>query len=228
MALGDIFKKILGRPKEQVSITLTNITLKFGGDFHALEGRTLKEQIFSLEVPFQNKMGSGLLPDNLKGPDITINQVSAEKPFELIDISPKPPVNVAYLSSTLFKLKIKAPMANYTGPLLIAFNTESKDNVNVDLDKMVLVHGEEKAEMPGTKINMILKKSQIIRRDIQAYNILKYGQKVEGISISKPFEIVSADPAPPFTVDRKDSYVVKLFIKCPDFNYAGSMEISFK
>ena len=207
---------------------LTNITLKFVGDHHALKGREINEQIFKLDIPFQNRMGSGLLPDNLKGPEIRISEIKADPPFELLGVSPQPPVSVPYLSSQMFKLRIRAPSTNYTGPLAIAFNTDSKENVNIDVSKLVLIDGNNRAEVEESSNNMILKKSQIVRRDIQVYKILKYGRKVTSLSINKPFEIASSEPSAPFTIDRKDSYVVKVFIKCPDFNYAGPMEISFR
>lgn len=228
MALSDILDKIRGKSKEPSSVNLTSITLKFGGDTHALGGREIKEQVFDLDIPFQNKMGSGLLPDNLKGPEITINEIKVEKPFELVKASPQPPLNIAYLGSTHFKLKIRIPTPNYSGPLAITFGTDSKDNVNIDVERMVLIDGTKRTELDGTKVNMILKKQQIIRRDIQAYNILKHGRTVHEVKINKPFEIVSIDPPAPFTVDKKDSYVLKMYIKCPEFNYAGPMEISFK
>lgn len=228
MGLSDIFNRIKGRPSRSGSISLTSINLKFGADVHAIAGREVKEQVFRLEIPFQNKMGSGLLPSHLKGPGITINDVLVERPFELVEASPKTPLSIPYLESTTFKLRIKAPAQNYSGPLSITFGTDSKDNVNIDVKKMTLVDGERKADVEETASNMILKRSQIIRRDVQAYKILKHGRRVEEVGINKPFEVVSTDPAVPFTIDRKDSYVIKVYIKCPDFNYAGPMEISFK
>jgi len=227
LALTDFLKRISGRNSPQAGITLTSINLKFGADVHAIAGREIKEQVFRLEIPFQNKIGSGLLPDNLKGPEITINDVLIERPFELVDASPKTPLNVAYMSRTVFKLQIKGP-PSYTGPLSITFSTDSKDNVNIDVEKVTLIDGDRRADVEDTAVNMILKKSQIVRRDVQVYKILKYGRTVEKVGINKPFEIVSSDPPFPFTVDRKDSYIIKLYIKCPDFNYAGPMEISFK
>lgn len=228
MGLLDIFRGFRGKPAGKGAITLTSINLKFGADVHALAGREIKEQVFSLDIPFKNTIGSGLLPDNLKGPSITINEIAVERPFELVSVSPNPPLSVSYLSSTLFRIKLRSPMLNYTGPLSITFVTEGKDNVNVDVKKVTLLDGGKSADIEETAANMILKKSQIVRRDIQAYKILKYGREVQSVSINKPFEIVSTEPAAPFTVDRRDSYIIKMFIKCPDFNYAGPMEISFK
>ena len=228
MGILDVFKKLGGKSREKAVMTLTSINLKFGADVHALGGRELNEQVFDLDIPFKNTIGSGLLPDNLKGPSVTINGITVEKPFELLSISPKPPISVGYLSSTLFKMKLRAPMLNYTGPLSITFVTDGSDNVNIDVKKITLVDGGRRADIEDTTANMILKKSQIVRRDIQAYKILKYGRTVSGISINKPFEVVSTEPAVPFAVDRNDSYIIKIFIKCPEFNYAGPMEISFK
>lgn len=228
MALSDIFKRLTGKSPKPEGVILTSINLKLGADVHAINGRKIEEEVFQLEIPFHNKMGSGLLPAHLKGPEITINEVLVEKPFELVESSPKTPLNVPYMSSIPFTLKIRAPEGSYSGPLSITFGTDSKDNVNIDLKKITLMDGPKTIDMEDTATNMILKKSQIIRRDVQLYKILKHGRVVQEIGINEPFEIVSSEPATPFTVDRKDSYIMKLYIKCPDFNYAGPMEISFK
>ncbi len=228
MKISDILKKITGRPSKPEGVTLTSINLKLGADVHALNGREITEEVFRLDIPFQNKIGSGLLPSHLKGPDMTINDILVEKPFELLESSPKTPLNVPYMASMPFSLRIRAPKGSYSGPLSITFDTDSKDNVNIDVKKMTLIDGQRTADIEDTATNMILKKSQIIRRDIQVYKILKYGRRVEKVEINKPFEVVSTDPATPFTVDRKDSYIIKIFLKCPDFNYAGPMEITFK
>jgi hypothetical protein len=225
LGLGSFFRK--GGKSPPGAISLTSINLRFGTDMHAISGREFKDEVFTIEVPFHNKMGSGLLPDNLKGPDISINEITVEKPFELVEVTPKPPTNVAYMSSANFTLKIRALTPNYSGPLTITFATDSKDNVNIDVQKILLSDGTKKVEIEDTANNMILKKSQIIRRDIQVYKILKYGKRVDNIEVNKPFQIVSSEPAVPFTVDKKDSYMVKLFIKCPEFNYAGPLELTF-
>ena len=222
----------LGKRKENAvnkkKVTLTGINLRFGGDVHGIEGKELDEQIFTLDIPFQNKMGSGLLPDNLKGPDMTISSMKVDKPFELVEVQPGLPVDVSYLSKVVFHLRIKAPSMNYTGPLGILFGTESEDNVSVDIGKTVLIDGEKKVKLDLPSEKMVMKKSQIFRRDIQLYNILKFGREISNVSANSPFEIVSTEPGSPFTLDRKDSYVLKVFIKCPDFNYAGPLEINFR
>lgn len=225
MDLSSIFKRG-GRPQPN-AITLTSINLRFGADMHAIAGKEFDKEVFTIEVPFYNKMGSGLLPDNLKGPDISINEITVEKPFELVEANPRPPVSVAYMSSANFKLRIKATTLNYSGPLTITFGTDSKENVNIDVQKILLSDGTKKVEIEETANNMILKKSQIIRRDIQVYKILKYGKRIERIEANEPFQIVSSEPGVPFVVDRKDSYMIKLYIKCPEFNYAGPLELTF-
>jgi hypothetical protein len=223
--LGSILDKIKGKSTQQNTVTLTSINLRFGADVHAISGREFRGDTFNIDVPFHNRMGSGLLPDNIKGPGISIKEITVDRPFELLEVSPKPPIEVAYMSSTNFSLRIKALTLNYSGPMTITFNTDSKENVNIDIQKILLSDGTRKVELEDTTSNMILKKSQIIRRDIQIYKILKYGKKVEKIEVNEPFQIV--EPTTSFTVDKKDSYIIKLFIKCPDFNYAGPLEITF-
>ena len=227
MAITDIFKRLKKNKKSKASIFLTSINLRFGSDVHALSGKEVEGQEFELEIPFKNTMGSGLLPDHLKGPGIKITSISTDVPFQILSTEPKTPISVDYLSSLVFRVRLRSPTTNYTGPVTISFNTESGDNVNIDLNKVVLVDGTLRVDIEDTASNMILKKSQIIRRDIQVYKILKYGRSVSAVKANDPFEVVSSEPSMPFIVDKKDSYVIKLYIKCPDFNYAGPLELSF-
>ena len=227
LGITEIFKRLKGNKTPGKSITLTSINLRFGSDVHALQGMEFDKEEFELKIPFKNTMGSGLLPDNLKGPEITIKKVSVDSPFQLVGLSPETPLSVGYLESTNFNVRLRSPSPNYTGPVTVSFETDTSENVNIDLNKVVLIKDNIRREIEDTAANMILKKSQIIRRDIQVYKILKYNQAVSSVKANPPFEIVSSEPAAPFTIDRKDSYVIKLFIKCPDFNYAGPLEITF-
>ena len=130
---------------------------------HALSGKEVEGQEFELEIPFKNTMGSGLLPDHLKGPGIKITSISTDVPFQILSTEPKTPISVDYLSSLVFRVRLRSPTTNYTGPVTISFNTESGDNVNIDLNKVVLVDGTLRVDIEDTASNMILKKSQIIR-----------------------------------------------------------------
>ncbi len=151
-----------------------------------------------------------------------------DKPFALLGIDPVLPVDVPYLGSTRFTLKIKGPDGSYNGPLVVKFDTSSKENIDLSIARIMLVHGSKRVELEGSTSNMNIKKNQVFRRDIQVYKVLSFGDKVESIEIGKPFALASCETKFPFTVDRKDSYIITLFIKCPEYSYAGEMEISFK
>ncbi len=207
--------------------SITGINIRLGGDVHSLPGREVGE-VFDLSIPFKNRLGNGLLPDNLKGPDITVSNITVDMPFRLVETVPKLPVEVPYKSEVSFALKIKGPEGNYSGPLLIKFDTSSKDNIDLNIARIVLASGAKKADLEGSTFNMNIKKGQIFRRDIQLYKVLSFQQKVEAVEISAPFQIISTEPKAPFAIDKKDSYVMTIFIKCPEFSYAGDMEIVFR
>ncbi len=207
--------------------TITSINIRLGGDVHSLPGKDVSG-IFDINIPFKNRLGNGLLPDNLKGPDITVSTISIEKPFELISIKPALPINVQYMSEENFALRIKPPDGSYNGPLFVKFGTGSSDNIDINVAKIVLVNGEKRADLESSAFNMNIKKGQVFRRDIQLYKILSFQQKISSVEASAPFSIVSTQPSVPLSVDVKDSYIVTLFIKCPEFNYAGDMEIVFR
>ena len=227
MTLSQFLGKMPWKKGGQTKTELTSINLRFGQDMHALPGKSIDGEEFDLEIPFKNRLGSGMLPSHLKGPSITIKEVRVEKPFSLISSEPGAPLSVPYMGEILFKIRVRAPGGSYTGPLTLAFESEKSDDVNIDIEKITLTNGSRTVEVEETSSNMILKKSQIIRRDMQAYKILSFGQEVANVSASKPFEVVSTEPKAPFSIDRKDSYIIKIYIKCPDFNYSGPMEIRF-
>ena len=207
-------------------ISITAINIRLGGDVHSLPGKDVEKQFF-LDVPFNNRLGNGLLPDNLKGPNITVSDITVDKPFELVSIKPALPIDVSYMSKEVFKLELKGPDGSYSGPLLIKFGTSSNNNIDVSISKVMLVHNSSKVELEGSTFSMNIKKGQIFKRDIQLYKVLSYQAKIEKIEISKPFEIMEITPKPPFILDIKDSYVASFLIKAPDFNYAGDVEITF-
>ena len=207
--------------------SITSINIRLGGDVHSLPGRDVGD-VFDVAIPFRNRLGNGLLPDNLTGPNITVSGIAVDKPFELLEIKPQLPVEVPYMSNRGFSLKIRAPQGSYNGPLLIKFDTSSKDNIDLNVSRIMLVSEAKRVELEGSTFNMNIKRGQIFRRDIQLYKVLSFGQKVSAVEVAKPFEIISTEPKVPFTLDKKDSYIVTLFIKCPEFSYAGEVEISFR
>ncbi len=236
MSILDIFKgkrsirndKTSDTPQEEhkKAATITAVNIRFGGDVHSLPGMDVDE-IFTFQLPFQNTIGNGLLPDNLKGPTINVEKITVDKPFTLLEIEPTLPTEVQYLTKMKFNLKIKAPQGNYSGPMLIKLETNSKDNVDISISKIILANAQKKVELEESMFSMNIKKGQPFKKDIQLYKILSYNTRVKEVKINEPFEIISIKPEVPFVLDRKDSYVANIVIKAPNFNYAGEMEIGF-
>ncbi|MEM0201128.1 MAG: hypothetical protein QXD23_01870 [Candidatus Micrarchaeaceae archaeon] len=232
MSIIDFFKKNKKNTSTDQSsskskpINITAINIRLGGDIHSLPGRDV-ETTFKIEIPFSNMLGNGLLPDNLKGPDMTISDISIDKPFELLSIKPNLPIDVPYLSKEVFNLEIKGPQGSYSGPLLVKFNTSSNNNVDISISKVFLINKDNKVELEGSTFSMNIKKGQVFKRDIQLYKVLSYQTTIKKVEISNPFEIVKITPSPPFTLNIKDSYVASFLIKAPNFNYAGEVEITF-
>ncbi len=212
-----------------VRITITSINLRFMGETHSLAGREVKGGTFELALPFQNKIGSGLLPDMLKGPGLTLSSIEVSPPFTLLGISPKLPQEVAYMQKVVFRLMIKAPEVAYEGPLAVSFGNEPGETVNLNISSMVLEAKGTKVVLEDSAIVANMQKGQIFKRSVQLYKILGYQDTLSSISVSSPFELVSTDPPElPIRLDRKDSYIISLFIKAPDSSYAGTLEIEFK
>lgn len=210
---------------KSVKVTLTAINLKFMGSVHSIDGMRIGKRDFEITIPFQNRVGSEMLPDSITGPKMTINRIKVSEPFQLLSVSPQPPVEVGYQERKSFSMRIRAPDMNYEGPMTIDFGNEPKDNVTISVEKVVMAYKDRRTELEESATSMVLQKSQIFKREVQLYKVLSFNDTVNSIELNRPFELVSADPKLPIKADRKDSYIMDLYIKAPDTNYAGPLEI---
>jgi hypothetical protein len=216
-----------GKRSSAARVTVTSINLKFMGNSHGLDGMEINAPEFDVSIPFQNKMGSGLLPDNLKGPPLRITKIVVGEPFALLDVSPKLPVEVQYMGRIMFKLRIRAPPVTYEGPLSINFGNDSAENITINIKKVMLHYKEKAVELEESSIGASMQKSQLFKESIQLYKIVSLGDAISSVQVSRPFELVSTDPKLPVRADRKDSYILGMYLKCPDFSYAGDLDITF-
>ena len=217
-------KKVEAKSK----ITITSINLKFMGNSHGMNGFQTQNSIFDVSIPFQNKMGSNLLPDNLKGPKLRVSKITVAEPFRLLEVDPGLPVDVEYMSRVMFRLRLKGPEVTYEGPLSINFGNESADNVGINVQKIVLHYKDRDVQLEESGVTATMQKGQVFKQSVQLYKILSLGENIKSVEVARPFELVSSDPTLPLTADKKDSYIMGLFIKCPDSSYAGSLEITFR
>ena len=213
--------------KRDKKVRITAVNVKFMGVSHALAGLDVAGREAELKIPFQNKMGNNLLPDNLKGPKAEISKISVMPPFTLESVSPALPVQVEFMSRVVFTIRIGVPDMSYEGPLQINFGNEAANSITISIRKVTLHRGDRHVELEESGVTSSMQKSQLFRQNVQAYKILSFGDQVKNIVVNKPFEIVSTDPKLPLVADRKDSYIISLYMKCPEFNYAGDMDINF-
>lgn len=214
-------------PSPAKKVTITNISLRFMGKPHGIAGMEVTERVFELHIPFQNKMGSDLLPDNLRGPPIVLNSITVTEPFKLVDVDPKLPVEVPYMSKTRFTLRISAPDMAWEGPLSISFGNEPANNVAINVRRVVLHYEGRSAELEESSIKTSMQKSQLFKQSLQLYQILSLGDTVSKVEVNAPFEIVSTDPKLPIKADKKDSYIMSIYMKCPESSYSGDLDIKF-
>ncbi len=221
-----IFSGLFGKGKEsKPKISVTSVNLKFMGNSHSLSGMQVGSEIFDYVIPFQNKMGNSLLPDNLKGPSMRLSSIVVSPPFKLLEVTPKLPVDVPYMSKISFTLRIQAPKVTYDGPISINFGNESTDNIALNVQKVVLLRNGKTVDLENSEMVATMQKSQLFKKEIQLYKIISFKDTVNAIEVSKPFELVSVSPKLPITADKEDSYIISLFIKAPEFSYSGNIEI---
>ncbi len=211
--------------KKGYKVTITNISIRFMGAVHGIPGITSEKQVFYVNIPFQNKMGSNLLPDDLKGPSMTVKEIKITPPFKLLEVSPKLPSEVKFMDKAVFKLKVEGPSVNYEGPMSITMNEEPADNIGLNIRAIVLSKGSQRVVLENSSMRLSLQKGQIFKTELQMFNILKYNDSITRVKVAPPFTVESTDPAFPTTVNKQDSYVMKIYVKAPDSNYTGDLEV---
>lgn len=225
-----MFPKLFGRPagRSPFEIKITGVSIRFMGEVHGMKGLTVTDKTFYYELPFQNKIGSDLLPEQVKGPPMKVSEIKVKEPFKLIEVSPTLPVSVPYLSRTMLRLKIEAPEVNYEGPLSIEVLSDSADKVSINIQKIMLHNGSTTVELEDSAIIFPMQRGQVFKKDVQLYKILPYKGRLSSVEVNEPFKVVSTEPGIPLVLDRKDSYVMSIFMKAPEFSYAGVLDLTFK
>ncbi len=216
-----------GFAKKETTTTITNISIKYMGDAHGLDGMEVRGSVFELKIPFQNKTGSDLLADNLKRPDLKIEGISVSAPFKLVGVNPKLPVLVKYQEGVELKLKIKVPDLPYSGPLSINLGEKDASMVRVEIQKIVAISKNARVDLEEAPSVLSVQKDQVLKRDVQLYKVLKYGDIVNGIKVNDPFVFSGSDPKLPFRLDQENSFIVSIYVLAPEFSYAGPLELTF-
>ncbi len=224
--ISSIFKRF-GKKDPATGTVITSISIDYLGDKHGLDGMQVHDKVFELSIPFQNKTGSDLLADNLKRPDLKIEGVSVSRPFELVDVSPTPPIAVRYREGVTVKLRIKAPDLPYTGPMSVTLGEKSSGMVRVQIEKIMAVRNGAKTVLEEAPSVLSVQKGQVLKRDVQLYKVMRYGDKVNGIAVNAPFVMSGSEPKAPFRIDKENSYIISVFVLAPDYSYAGPLEITF-
>ena len=225
-----MFPKLFGRStkKSPFEIKITSINVRFMGEVHGMRGLASTSKVFDYELPFQNKIGSDLLPDEVKGPPMKVTEIKVKEPFKLLEISPALPISVPYLSKTMLKLRIEGPEVNYEGPLTIEVASDSGDKVSINIQKIMLHNSSSVIELEDSAIIFPMQRGQVFKKDVQLYKILPYKSALNSIEVNEPFRVVSTEPKIPLVLDKKGSYVISIFMKAPDFSYAGILDLTFK
>lgn len=221
MLLDRLFKT--KKPKGRI----TGINIRFMGETHTLPGKEITGSTMEIEIPFQNKIGGNLLPDMLKVPPITVEKVDVAQPFKLLDTEPKLPAKVEFMSRVTFKLRVAPPQTGYSGPMSVSFSNSSSDLISINVNEVTISSKSDSIALDDSAFIMNLQKGQIFKKSVQMFKLFGYNDMVDSVGVSKPFEVVSTSPRMPISLDHKDSYIVDIYIKAPDFNYAGGLDIKF-
>ncbi|MCL4404761.1 MAG: hypothetical protein M1544_03825 [Candidatus Marsarchaeota archaeon] len=214
--------------KPKYSGEITGISLYWKNSMHGLPGRKLDSQEFELKIPFSNKNYEELSFLKKQDNTETITNIEVREPFKLISVNPNPPVSVKSGESMEFILRIKAPDYNYSGPMVVKFVQKPAEMVHIELPEIIAVNGAKRVKVNEHGEVKSLEKGSNFEVSMQMYRVFTYNDTVKSVRVNKPFEFFGSDPKLPFTIDDKSSYVASFYIKAPDFDYAGNLELTFE
>jgi hypothetical protein len=225
----DRFRKGGAQPR----VTITSINMRWRGTTHSREGMVLKSRSFSISIPFQNKTSDAALRfDALKErfksqeePPVKIRSIEVSDPFKLLSVEPAPPAEIKSGQKVDFVINVEAPDYGYSGPMTVSFDADDSGFVKVQVNKVILSSKGKRVEIENSGVILNMPRGGVFKNSVQMYKALSYGDEVSRVTVSKPFEFVSSDPKLPFRIDDKGSYIATFYIKCPDVDYAGPMEI---
>ena len=219
---GRLFKKNAGASR------ITNFNIYWKGRMHALPGMELKGGRFTYELPFRNSTTEDELTflKSQKRPPEVIEKVEVSGPFTLVSVEPQPPISVEQGTSVTLKMVIDPPAYSYSGPAVIKLGAHAEEQVRIELPAVLMKSGSKSVNVLEHGEIKVIGKGAEFEESVQMYRVLGYGAQVKSVTVNKPFEFVKTEPALPFTIDDKSSFVVAFFIKAPAFDYAGPLEIT--
>jgi len=228
----NIFKK----KGDSGTITITSVNLKWRGQMHAIDGFHPKESRFTIKVPFQNKTSQDALPfEALKEkfraqeqPPILINEIQLSDPFKLVSVEPAVPRKIASGEKVEFTVTVDGPDYAYSGPITVMLSSEEASMIKVQINKVILSTKRKSVEIENSGVILNMPKGGIFKNSIQLYKALSYGDAIDKVVIRAPFEFVESEPKLPFTINEPSSYLVTFFIKAPELDYAGPMEVKLE
>ena len=211
-------------------IEISSVNIMWNNTFHTLQGLKTLEAQFEIKVPFANNNKVNELVKSIfkegKGEIITIKDVSVYKPFELVSIDPKLPININPNEKIEFTIRLNGPKQNYSGPLSIKLVPEEHERVKIEINKTRIIYKGHSIDIDKSEMILSLPKGQIFKNTVQMYKALSLGDVVSEIRINEPFKLVSTEPKLPFKIDNDTSYLATFYITPPDSNYAGPLEIT--
>ncbi len=220
------------RNRHAISITKVNIMWK--GTVHVRDGLVSNTSQFTLELPFHNKASENMLTKQISGsavlkaqdaPTEKVTKVESSPPFTLVSIKPSIPLEIEPNAKTTFEIVLLGPDHGYSGPLNLMLVSEGDGLVHIEITKVVLLNNGRSVDIENSSRIFDVPKGQIFTQRVQLYKLMGHRDKVADIEVNAPFEIVSQDPNPPFSLDDPNSAVETLYITAPHFNYAGILEI---
>jgi hypothetical protein len=220
--------------KKSGKVLISAINMRWKGQMHSMDGIVPEKTRFTISIPFQNKTQDSALErfaalkEKFKAqevPPVIISSIKLSDPFKLVSVEPKLPITVRSGERIEISITIDAPDYAYSGPLTVTIDSPEASMIKVQLNKVILSTKLKKAEIENSGVILNIPPNGVFKNSVQVYKAMSYGDSASKVTISEPFEFIESDPKLPFKIDNPNSYIVTFFIKAPETDYAGPMEI---
>jgi hypothetical protein len=210
--------------------TITGINIRLQGHTHQLKGLESPDEVIEIKIPFKNKVHSDMLTDAgvfkaQEGKPMSIKEIKVSDPFTIVDVDPKPPLEIKSGASVEFKLKLNAPKHNYNGPLTVSLEAASEEVVHIEIARTILEWKGKRTEIESSARMLNVQKNGILVENVQMYKALSSGDTVTNVDVEFPFKLASTEPKLPVKLDTPNGYIMGFYIQAPDHSYSGDLVI---
>ncbi len=229
MAIKNVIESLFGDKKRGngPSGSVSNVNIYWKGAMHSVHGFEIEGNEHEIVIPFTNH-GAGLsfLKDQKK--QEVIDSITASDPFKIGSVVPGLPLVINTGEKIEIHITLKNPDYNYSGPLTLKLGSAANAEIHLELQKTMLNAKGKSIKVSESGEVKRINRGDIFESSVQMLRVFKKGDVITEVSVNKPFSFIRSEPELPFSIESDNSFIVAFYIKAPDFDYAGNLELNVK